>query len=185
MQSRMKSTAASGAGAAPAKDWRDASGSLSTTTPGAVGSRPRHGRRLDLRTPSTGVLFGHPWTRSATQIPAQFEPRAPPALGVRSGVPPTITRECGGSPPSVGASASAGYLERMSDPKRTPLPLVGKLIKKRLVEFGQQMRREWRDGYDEFGKEIASQLDEQNQTSNRDASSEQTLLSGVQTAPKE
>jgi hypothetical protein len=67
--------------------------------------------------------------------------------------------------------------------KRGALPLVGKFVKQRLREFGQQMRREWREGYDEFKGEVASELADTPKKAAEDTP-DQTLLTGVSTSTK-
>jgi hypothetical protein len=46
----------------------------------------------------------------------------------------------------------------MEDPKDGVLPLVGRVIKKRLSELKEETTRELREGYDEFREELRRDL---------------------------
>lgn len=47
----------------------------------------------------------------------------------------------------------------MEDSKKGILPLVGRVIRKRLGEATEEARRELREGFDEFGRELEEELE--------------------------
>jgi len=48
----------------------------------------------------------------------------------------------------------------MEDSKDGLLPLVGRVIKKRLGDVKDEAQRELREGFDEFGRELREELQE-------------------------